>query len=128
MRTKRFAGCAAVALAWACASTPPRYQPEFAEDVTIGPRDVVTRPEIIDRVAPRYDQALRDERIQGLVIAKVIITRTGAVIDIRIERADHPLLEQAVRQALPRWRFKPATVNGAPVAAYYQLTQAFKLQ
>ena len=37
-------------------------------------------------------------------------------------------LDQAAAEAVKKWRFKPATLNGKPVDVYYNLTVNFTLQ
>jgi protein TonB len=37
-------------------------------------------------------------------------------------------LDQAAAEAIKSWKFKPATLNGKPVAVYYNLTVNFTLQ
>jgi protein TonB len=37
-------------------------------------------------------------------------------------------LDQAAVNAVKTWKFKPATLNGRPVAVYYNLTVNFRLQ
>ena len=37
-------------------------------------------------------------------------------------------LAEAAVSAVQQWKFKPATLNGKPVAVYYNLTVNFQLQ
>ena len=43
-------------------------------------------------------------------------------------RLGFPPLDQAAVDAVKRWKFKPATLNGKPVDVYYNLTVNFRLQ
>ena len=37
-------------------------------------------------------------------------------------------LSEAAEEAVKRWKFKPATLNGKPVSVYFNLTVNFQLQ
>lgn len=84
--------------------------------------DAVTKPEVIERVWPRYPESARHVQVQGPVIVETVIDRGGTVCAARVlkGRAD-PFTDKAIA-ALGRWRFKPATLNGKPVPVYLVLT------
>ena len=105
---------------WACSTARPVPPLELAEDIAIAPDDVVTRPEAIHRQAPEFPPELRDRHIHKIV-AKGVVTREGLLENVQILVADPPFTE-FVLDALAQWRFKPATINGEPVAVYYTVT------
>lgn len=63
-------------------------------------------PSIVKFAAPPYPRAAKDNRIMGTVVSEIGVSADGAVT-VRIVRA-HPVFDQAVRDALAQWRFKPA--------------------
>jgi periplasmic protein TonB len=52
------------------------------------------------------------------------IDESGNVTDVRVERSGNPEMDAAIVAALQKWRYKPATRDGKPIAVYY--TQAFR--
>ncbi len=87
----------------------------------------VKAPVVVHRVEPFYSEDARRARISGIVIAETMIDETGVVRDVRILKGLPSGLSEAVVDALRRWTFKPATLNGQPVQVIFNLTINFKL-
>ena len=60
---------------------------------------------VVKFVAPPYPREAKGSKITGRAVAKISITRDGAV-DVQTVRA-HPLFEKPVRDAIAKWRFTP---------------------
>jgi protein TonB len=88
----------------------------------------VARPEKISGPPPVYTELARKARLQGMVIVEAIINTQGNVVDARILKGMPMGLDQAALDAVERWKFKPATLEGKPVKVYYTLAVNFKLQ
>jgi periplasmic protein TonB len=75
---------------------------------------------------PRISAMSGDE---GTVILRVLVTAEGTTgaVEVKVSSGHGPLDESA-RKAVQTWRFKPATVDGKPVAEWYQVPIPFKLQ
>lgn len=87
-----------------------------------------TQPEELDRVVPRYPSAARRAGVEGRVVVRGIVRRDGTIDNVEIIR-DLPYgLGESARQAVSRWRFRPASFNGEPIDVYYTVTVNFKLQ
>lgn len=103
---------------------PPEPEPE-------GPIHVggdVTKPEKITAPQPQYTEIARKARVQGVVIVQAIIDKGGNVTNVKVLKGlPMGLSEQAV-DAIKKWKFEPATLNGKPVDVYYNLTVNFRLQ
>ncbi|MGH7965632.1 MAG: energy transducer TonB, partial [Candidatus Binatia bacterium] len=65
-------------------------------------------PILIARVMPEYPQRARRQGVEGLVLLEAILNREGHIEDGIKVLQSIPLLDEAARQALRRWRFKPA--------------------
>ena len=103
---------------------PPPAEPE-------GPIRVggdVQPPVKISAPSPQYTEIARKARIQGVVIVEAIIDKAGAVTNVKILKGLPMGLDTAAADAVKKWRFKPATLNGKPVAVIYNLTVNFRLQ
>lgn len=103
---------------------PPAPEPEGP--IRVG-GDVVP-PEKITAPSPQYTEIARKARIQGVVIVEAIIDKEGNVTNVKILKGLPMGLDQAAADAVKKWKFKPATLNGKPVAVIYNLTVNFRLQ
>ncbi len=69
---------------------------------------------VVSKVAPIYPPLARQARIQGTVIAQVLISKTGDVESVQLF-SGHPILAPAAIEAIKQWKFKPFELNGEPV-------------
>ncbi|RPH56897.1 energy transducer TonB, partial [bacterium] len=88
----------------------------------------VSRPEKISGPQPVYTEMARKARVQGVVIVEAIIDEKGNVTNARVLKGLPMGLDKAALEAVQRWKFKPATLNGRPVRVYYSLTVNFQVQ
>ena len=87
-----------------------------------------TQPEEIDRVIPRYPAQARRSGAHGAVVIRGIVRRDGSIDDVEILKDAGYGLGDAARDAVRRWRFRPATLNGEPIDVYYTVTVNFRLR
>ncbi|MCG8458274.1 MAG: energy transducer TonB [Holophagales bacterium] len=87
----------------------------------------VARPEKLFMPEPQYTASAREARIQGVVIAQVVIDERGNVIEAKILKGLPMGLSEAALEAARASRWKPATRQGRPVKVYYNLTLNFRL-
>ncbi|HSE40883.1 MAG TPA: energy transducer TonB [Acidobacteriota bacterium] len=88
----------------------------------------VNLPQIINQVKPEYPESLRLMRKEGMVILEAVITKTGVVQDAKILQSTHPLFTQSAMNAVLQWKYRPATLNGRPIAVYFKVTVRFTLR
>lgn len=77
----------------------------------------------------QYPIIAQESGIQGKVIIKFVVSRTGEIMDIQIIRGvDASLNREAVRvvQIMPKWI--PGKQKGKPVSVYFTLPVEFSLQ
>ena len=103
---------------------PPAPEPDRPIHIT----GDVTQPERINEAKPQYTEIARKARIQGVVILQATIDKNGDITDVKVLRGLQMGLTEAAVAAVTQWKFKPATLNGKPVAVYYNLTVNFQLQ
>ncbi|MGH9750925.1 MAG: energy transducer TonB [Candidatus Polarisedimenticolia bacterium] len=81
---------------------------------------ITTQPALIEatRALPRYPEAARRARVQGVVILLIVIRTDGTVGRIEALRApDHRFgFDLAAIEAVKEWRYRPALMQGRPVA------------
>jgi TonB family protein len=90
--------------------------------------DKVSRPEIVSSVAPVYTELARRARVSGTVILEATIDEQGNVTETRILKGLPMGLDRAAAEAVKQWKFKPALLDGRPVAVYYALTVNFRVE
>jgi TonB family protein len=79
------------------------------------PGDLVA-PVAIQEVDPGYPLELMKENVQGTVVLSAVIRSDGSVGEVCILRGVDDRLDAYASAALSRWRFRPATRNGDPMA------------
>jgi TonB family protein len=93
---------------------PDRGQVYFTDG---DPHNGLDPPQPIDEPPPYYPEIARYGKKQGTVLIAVLIDQTGAVRDALL--LGEPLgagLDQSSVNAVRRWKYRPATRNGAAVS------------
>jgi TonB family protein len=72
-------------------------------------------PKVLTQVSPEYPRELVNSRNRGSVEIAFIVDREGNVREPLVLKSTHPLLESPAVQAVMKWKFQPATVDGRPV-------------
>ena len=88
---------------------------------------VVVPARLVSSVAPVYPQLARNQRLSGDVKIDALIDATGHVSATKI-MSGPALLHEAAIQAVSKWTYKPATLNGQPMPMHLTVTVQFKLQ
>ncbi|MCP4661060.1 MAG: TonB family protein [bacterium] len=103
---------------------PPRGLPGDPMQVS---GDVMP-PQKILYPPPRYTEEARQARIQGVVILQTIIDTVGNVTDVEVIKGLPLGLSESAIEAVSEWKFRPATLEGMPVAVFFHLTVSFRVQ
>src|SRR6185295_15362371 len=83
-------------------------------------------PRKVASAAPAYPALAQVARVQGVVILDAIIDAQGVVTSVRVLRSIE-LLDQAAVDAVRRWRYTPARLNGVAVPVIMTVTISFTL-
>jgi protein TonB len=82
---------------------------------------------LIKRVAPHYPDDARRAYIQGTVLLKAEISKTGDITDL--ELIDGPIeLAGSAISAVRQWKYKPYLLKGQPVVVQTQIQVNYQLQ
>jgi periplasmic protein TonB len=81
---------------------------------------------LIYKVQPIYPPPARAARVQGAVVLRAIISRTGAIENLQVT-SGHPMLVRAAIDAVRQWRYRPYILNDEPVEVETQVTVNFSL-
>ncbi|MEO0190831.1 MAG: TonB family protein, partial [candidate division WOR-3 bacterium] len=88
---------------------------------------VITRPEPIKKVLPKYPDAARAIGATGKVVVEVIVGTDGKVKSATIFSSfGNPACEEAAIAAAKQWEFKPATKDGEPFEKSVRIPFDFK--
>jgi TonB family protein len=88
----------------------------FAELNSNGMRGDLVAPVATEKVDPAYPAELMHDGVQGTITLYAVIRSDGSVGEVRVLSGVDDRLDQYARDALVRWRFRPATKNGNAVA------------
>ena len=86
----------------------------------------IASPKKTKDVRPVYPEVARAAKVQGVVIAEILIRPDGTVQDAKILRSI-PLLDQAALDAVMQWEFTPTLINGEAVPIIMTATVNFTL-
>jgi outer membrane biosynthesis protein TonB len=85
------------------------------------------RPTPIKRPEPKYSRAMRKTKFSGEVSIEGVVTPTGDWIDLQPLGTPDADAEQAAMKAVSKYRFKPGTLDGKPVAELMRVEVFFKI-
>ncbi len=83
--------------------------------------------QLIFRTVPTYPPNARRVGVEGTVHILCLVDRDGTVKRLAAT-SGHPLLRDAAVQAVRRWRFNPASLNGMPVEMELEVDVKFTLR
>jgi protein TonB len=107
-------------------SSTPVAVPKVATPSRIRVSQGVTQGLKIRDVKPTYPALARQARIQGTVVLQAVISKEGAIENLKV-LSGHPMLVPAAIDAVKQWKYKPYILNGEPVEVDTQVTVNFTL-
>lgn len=103
---------------------PPPLTLPPPQSVRMGPG--LTQTGLVRRVEPVYPPAARAARVQGVVLLRAVINKSGQPVDVSVI-SGHPLLNDAAIQAVRQWEYRPSMLNGQPIEIITTITVNFVL-
>jgi TonB family protein len=73
-------------------------------------------PELVTPSPASYPEELSAARVSGSVHLELLVGESGAVLEIAVQQSAHSALERAAVEAAKKLVFRPATLDGSPVA------------
>lgn len=86
-----------------------------------------TAPQVIFNPEPTFSDEARKSKTQGRITLLVVVGKDGLPYDIRVRQSLGMGLDEKAIEAVNRWRFRPATLNGQPVATRVEVEVDFHL-
>ena len=91
--------------------------------------DQTVEPVVKRRSPPRYPMNAANEGVEGWVLVDFYVEPNGKVSSFTaLDGAPTGVFEKSTAQALKRWRYKPALLNGQPVRQRRSLIMSFELE
>lgn len=84
-------------------------------------------PVPVRTVAPEYPSEMKRNGIPGVVTISCLIDEQGNVQDAKVQKSSDGIFEQPALDALKKWKFKPAKLEGNPVAAKVSIPIKFSI-
>jgi protein TonB len=107
-------------------STGPGFGPGPAGVYPAGKMGV-TVPQVIFNPEPSFSDEARKAKAQGMVMLLLVVGKDGHPYDIHVGQSLGMGLDEKAIEAVNRWRFRPATLNGQPVATHIAVQVDFRL-
>jgi protein TonB len=87
----------------------------------------VTPPQLVYKVAPEFSEEARKAKHQGMVVLTIEVDPGGNVRNVRVRQSLGLGLDEKAIEAVSRWRFRPATLDGKPVTTEAVVQVNFQL-
>lgn len=84
-------------------------------------------PQVIFNPEPSFSDEARKSKSQGIVMLWVVVGKDGHPYNIRVGQSLGMGLDEKAIEAVNRWRFRPGTLNGQPVATQIAVEVDFHL-
>ena len=85
----------------------------------------MVRPVLLEKVNPSYPQVARRAGLGGRVTVRAVIAEDGSVESVEVFFSTNPLFNDAAVDAVRKWRYRPAHMNGRPVRVYFSVVVDF---
>jgi TonB family protein len=94
------------------------------------PGNGVLSPEVLHEEKPQYTSGAMRAKVQGIVEVEAVVMTDGTVGQVQIVRSldDRFGLDEKAIEAVKRWRFRPGTRQGKPVAVLVNIELTFTLR
>lgn len=81
---------------------------------------------LLSEVAPVYPIMAKNQHVSGDVVIDALIDANGRVTTMKVISGP-TLLHQAAKDALKQWKYRPASLDGKPVAMHLTVTLQFRM-
>jgi len=90
--------------------------------------EVDVRPQVVRQVPPVYPEGATAQRVQDVVVLKVLVGPTGRPEEIQVLRGSQKVsaFDAAAVAAVRQWEFFPARKDGQPVACWFNVGVPFQ--
>jgi Ca-activated chloride channel homolog len=100
--------------------------PKLATPQRVRISQEVSAGQLEKQVNPTYPPLAKQARIQGEVVLRAVVDKTGTISSLRVV-SGHPMLAPAAIEAVKQWKYKPYLLNGTPVEVETLISVNFNL-
>jgi D-alanyl-D-alanine dipeptidase len=76
----------------------------------------IAPPKLLKNILPEFSEEARRRHVNGTVVLSLVVDTNGMPQYVRVKRGLGYGLDEKAVEAVQRWRFAPATLDGNPVA------------
>jgi TonB family protein len=87
----------------------------------------ITPPQLVYKVEPEFSEEARRAKYSGAVVLAIQVDSNGTARDIQVRQGLGLGLDEKAIEAVSHWRFRPAIVDGKPVASEAVVQVNFQL-
>jgi protein TonB len=104
-------------------------KPARTERASSTPALIKAVPETYRNPAPRYPDIARRNKWQGRAMVRAEVDERGRVESVLlVSSTGYSVLDQAAVSAVRTWRFRPGSLNGAPIRSTVEVPVNFRLE
>lgn len=118
---------ATVCLLMACAAFAQGTDSPASTPRRVLVSEAVASSLVSEKTPLKYPDDARNAGVEGTVVLKIVVAETGEVKEVSALSGD-PMLARAAADAVKGWKYKPYSVDGAPVEMETQLEINFRLK
>jgi TonB family protein len=89
---------------------------------------VFAKPSAVNLPSPKYPKSLKKSRSDADVTLEGVISQNGDFIDVTVVDAVAPEIAKAALDAVARYKFQPATLDGKPIALLARVAIHFRVR
>ena len=86
----------------------------------------IQMPKLISSPEPQYPATARAQSAEGVVVIDALVDATGKVAEVQAISGPF-VLRQAAMDAVRKWKYQPAQLDGQPTSMHMHVNIAFKL-
>jgi TonB family protein len=94
---------------------------------TAGFQGSFTGPVLVTKIEPEYSDEARRAHVQGPVVLRIEVDASGQARNITVRQGLGLGLDERAVDAVRKWRFRPAALNGKPVVTTALVEVYFRL-
>jgi TonB family protein len=99
--------------------------PRTAERIRVGGN--VSTVRLLRQPRPDYPADLQAAGVEGTVVMRAVISKDGGVLNPRVINSADPRLAKAALDAVAKWVYQPALLNGEPIETVTTISVEFHL-
>jgi protein TonB len=96
-------------------------------DRPLQPGGDIVAPVLVYQVDPDFPESVRRRHVRGEVIIGIVVNEAGVPQSLHVVRSSDASFNEYVTNAVRKYRFRPATKSGTPVAVQMDVPVNFQV-